>query len=269
MRRLARKYHARLSAIVLDTPLEICAQRNAERPGSPDRHAIRQQILEVDHAKEVLKAEGLRPVYTIAPETAVSVQRYAAPSDLRSISGPFDIIGDVHGCFAELLQLLDKLGYVITPATLSDPQIHVAHPKGRRLIFVGDLCDRGPETPAVFQFVMDAVAQGNAFCVPGNHDDKLMRKLSGNNVQLKHGLETTMSQLENADPAFLLRIKDFIGNLSSHLEFDGGKLVVAHAGLKAEMHGRSSGEIHSFCLYGETTGETDEFGLPVRHNWAR
>ncbi len=268
LRRLARKYHTRLSAIVLDTPLEICALRNAERPGSPDRHAIRQQIIDVDLAKDVLKPEGLRPVYIVSPETNVEVVRYAAPSDMRSTTGPFDIIGDVHGCFAELLQLVDKLGYVITPATVSNPQIGVHHPKGRKLIFVGDLCDRGPETPGVIQLVMDAVAQGAAYCVPGNHDDKLMRKLSGNNVQLKHGLETTMAQLQGADPAFLLRIKDFIGNLSSHLEFDAGKLVVAHAGLKAEMHGRSSGEIHSFCLYGETTGETDEFGLPVRHNWA-
>ena len=49
---------------------------------------------------------------------------------------------------------------------------------------------------------------------------------------------------------------------------DDGKLVVAHAGMKEEMQGRGSGKVRDFALYGETTGETDEFGLPVRYNWA-
>src|SRR5262249_49123112 len=53
-----------------------------------------------------------------------------------------------------------------------------------------------------------------------------------------------------------------------HYVLDDAKLVVAHAGLKAELQGRGSGAVREFCLYGETTGETDEFGLPVRYNWA-
>ena len=54
----------------------------------------------------------------------------------------------------------------------------------------------------------------------------------------------------------------------SHSVLDGGKLVVAHAGMKEEMQGRGSGAVRDFALYGETTGETDEFGLPIRYNWA-
>src|SRR5204863_2243151 len=54
----------------------------------------------------------------------------------------------------------------------------------------------------------------------------------------------------------------------SHFVLDDGKLVVAHAGMKEIMQGRGSGAVRDFALYGETTGETDEFGLPVRYNWA-
>ena len=63
-------------------------------------------------------------------------------------------------------------------------------------------------------------------------------------------------------------VATFIDGLVSHSVLDGGKLVVAHAGLPEEMHGRASGAVRSFALYGDTTGETDEFGLPVRYPWA-
>jgi len=54
----------------------------------------------------------------------------------------------------------------------------------------------------------------------------------------------------------------------SHYVFDDGKLVVAHAGMKQELQGRGSGVVRQFALFGETTGETDDFGLPVRYDWA-
>ncbi len=269
LRRLARKYHVRLAAIVLDTPAETCIARNLARIGSPDRAIIRRQISTMEQTINFLKEEGLKTIYRIGlEETDISLRRLKAHSDMREIGPPFDIIGDVHGCLDELMQLVAKLGYVVTPATAEQSRIRVQHPLGRKLIFVGDLGDRGPNSPGVFRLVMDTVAMGDAYCVPGNHDDKLMRHLSGNKVQLKHGLEKTVAQLEGYPAAFHAEVKEFIESLSTHIELDGGKLVVAHAGLKAGMHGRSSGEIHSFCLYGETTGETDEFGLPVRQNWA-
>jgi protein phosphatase len=62
--------------------------------------------------------------------------------------------------------------------------------------------------------------------------------------------------------------RNFLDKLVSHLWLDGGKLVVAHAGMKEEMQGGGSGALRGFALYGETTGETDEYGLPVRLNWA-
>jgi protein phosphatase len=145
--------------------------------------------------------------------------------------------------------------------------IHAIEPS-RRLIFLGDLVDRGPDSPAVLKLVMNTVESGLALCVPGNHDIKLMRYLNGKNVQIKHGLELTVEQLGNESDEFKQKAKTFIDKLISHYVFDNGKLVVAHAGLKEEMQGRGSGVVREFCLYGETTGEIDEFGLPVRYNWA-
>ena len=136
-------------------------------------------------------------------------------------------------------------------------------------MFAGDLVDRGPQSPQVLRLVMDTVKSGAAFCVAGNHDVKLSRKLRGKDVKITHGLAETLVQLEATTPEFRRDAAEFLDDLVSHYVFDAGRLVVAHAGLKEEMHGRGSGAVRAFCMYGETTGETDEFGLPVRYNWAQ
>src|SRR5438445_763722 len=115
---------------------------------------------------------------------------------------------------------------------------------------------------------MSMVKSGAALCVPGNHDMKLVRKLRGKDVQITHGLADSLEQLEGQPPEFKEQVVSFLDDLVSHYVLDDGKLVVAHAGMKEEMQGRGSGKVRDFALYGETTGETDEFGLPVRHNWA-
>jgi protein phosphatase len=175
--------------------------------------------------------------------------------------GPFDIIGDVHGCLVELRTLLQKLGW----DTACEPP---TPPPGRKAVFVGDLVDRGPDSPGVLKLVMALVQNGSALCVPGNHEVKLLKFLSGKKVSLKHGLERTAQQLEAETEEWKASVARFVDGLVSHVVLDGGNLVVAHAGLKAEMQGRGSGAVRQFCLFGETTGETDEFGLPVRYNWA-
>ena len=116
---------------------------------------------------------------------------------------------------------------------------------------------------------MGMVAAGTAYCVPGNHDMKLMRKLRGRDVHITHGLAESLAQLEREPPAFAPRAADFIDSLISHYVLDDGKLVVAHAGLPQNMQGRGSGKVRDFALYGDTTGETDEYGLPVRYPWAQ
>jgi hypothetical protein len=198
---------------------------------------------------------------------SISVSR---PSpDQRCQSGPFDIIGDVHGSAAELERLLAKLGYSVAFEGDGESRRAVtATPAGRRAVFVGDLVDRGPRSPDVLRIVMSMVAAGRALCVPGNHDAKFVRWANGRNVRPTHGLDLTIAQFELEPPSFKQQAAAFLDGLASHVWLDGGRLAVAHAGIKEDMFGRVTGPVREFCLYGETSGEHDEFGLPVRYNWA-
>ena len=272
---LARKYHTLPVAIVLDMPHEICENRNANRPDRNfGNHVIRQHIQQLKRSIKKLKHEGFRQIYILkSPKEVESVSEIILEklyNDKKDIEGPFDIIGDIHGCYDETIELLEKLGYEISEVDddKNNYGIHVSHPENRQVIFLGDLVDRGPNSPAVLKLVMSMVNTGIAWCVPGNHDLKLQKKLNGKNVAVKHGLEKTIEQLDRESPEFINEVKEFLYSLISHYVFDSGKLVLAHAGLKEEMQGRGSAAVRAFCLYGETTGETDEFGLPVRYNWA-
>jgi protein phosphatase len=260
---LARQYHCLPVAIVFDLPEKICHERNRERP---DRdfgpHVIRQQTQQMRRSLRGLQREGFRHVFVLSSLEEVekaTVERQPLWNNRRDDHGPFDIIGDVHGCRSELEALLGQLGYDIGAAR---------HPDGRKVVFLGDLVDRGPDIPGVLRIVMKMVEAGTALCVPGNHEMKLLRKLRGKDVQITHGLAESLAQLEREPPEFRETVMDFIDDLVSHYVLDDGKLVVAHAGMKESMQGRGSGKVRDFALYGETTGETDEFGLPVRYNWA-
>ena len=223
--------------------------------------------------KGLQKREGVRNVHSFdSPEemdAIEAIERTPLWPDKRSETGPFDIIGDVHGCAGELESLLEALGYTLE--TEGEPGFRsysVTPPAGRRAIFVGDLVDRGPRSPDVLRLVKGMVEAGSAFCVVGNHENKLLRKLNGRNVQLTHGLADTVDQFEAQPEGFAEEMRVWLDGLISHYVLDGGKLVVAHAGLSEDMHNRASGKVRSFAMYGDTTGETDEFGLPVRADWA-
>ena len=259
---IARANHVIPVAIVFDLPREIAYARNA---GRPDRefgpHVISRQTRDLRNALRTLRKEGFRHVHVLSsPEAVEAVEIVREPlfSDKRSETGPFDIVGDVHGCLAELEELLLALGYA-----------DGVPPEGRRAVFLGDLVDRGPDSVGVLRRVMGMVAGGAALCVPGNHDMKLARKLAGKDVQMSHGLAGTWAQLEMESDEFRREVRDFLEGLVSHYVLDGGKLVVAHAGMPERMQGRGSARVREFALYGETTGETDEFGLPVRYKWAQ
>jgi protein phosphatase len=268
---LAREHDVLPVAIVLEIPEQVCVGRNATRPDRPfGAHVIRRQRDQLRRGLRGLEREGFRRVHILRSEaeiSAVLVTRTKLFNDLRDQAGPFDVIGDVHGCREELETLLANLGYELRrneTGTASGAR----HEAGRRAVFVGDLVDRGPDTPGVLRLVMGMVADGDALCVPGNHENKLLRALRGRQVQVTHGLAESLAQLEGEQPAFVAEVESFLDGLISHYVLDGGKLVVSHAGLPERFQGRASGRVRSFCLYGETTGETDEFGLPVRYPWA-
>lgn len=266
---LAREYHVFPVAIVFDLPEKLCHERNANRP---DRqfgpHVVRNQAQQMRRSLRGLEREGFRYNFRLSsPEEveAATIERQPLWNNRREEHGPFDIIGDVHGCFDELVGLLTHLGYKVERG---DEGFQVTPPDGRKVVFVGDLVDRGPSTPDVLRLAMSMVSAGQAFCVPGNHDVKLVKALKGRDVQLTHGLAESMHQLREQPDEFPASAAKFLDGLISHYVFDDGKLVVAHAGLKESMQGRGSGKVRDFALYGETTGETDEFGLPVRYNWS-
>ncbi|WP_256105918.1 polynucleotide kinase-phosphatase [Streptomyces sp. ODS05-4] len=260
--RIAREHDVLPVAIVLDMPEALCAERNAARPDRAHlpRHVIQRHRRELHRSLRGLEREGFRKVHVLRDSAeaegaeVVLERRY---NDLRHLTGPFDVIGDVHGCSAELEALLARLGYE-----------DGAHPEGRTAVFVGDLVDRGPDSPGVLRRVMGMVAGGTALCVPGNHENKLGRWLRGKKVQETHGLAETVAQLGEESEEFRAEVAAFVDSLVSHYVLDGGRLVVCHAGLPEKYHGRTSGRVRSHALYGDTTGETDEFGLPVRYPWA-
>ncbi len=267
--KLARQYHALCVAFVFDIDTEICIARNETRADRPfGGHVVRNHARALRRGLKRMRKEGVRFQYRFkkpAEMDAVEITRQPLWTDKRAERGPFDIIGDIHGCAEELEILLGELGYVVK----KKPAYRVTPPQNRRAIFVGDLVDRGPRTPDVLRIVKHMVDSGSAFCVAGNHENKLVRALNGRNVKVSHGLAESLEQLEQEDPAFVEDMRGFMDGLVSHYVLDGGELVVAHAGLREDMQGRSSGAVRAFCLYGETSGETDEFGLPVRYDWAR
>ncbi len=268
---VAREYDVLPVAIVLDVPESVCVARNATRPDRDfGAHVIRRQRDQLRRGLKGLQREGFRTVHTLRGEGEISdvrITRTKLYNDLRHETGPFDVIGDIHGCRAELETLLTELGYAI--GRDDEGRAVGAHREDRRAVFVGDLVDRGPDTPGVLRLVMGMVAAGDAFCVPGNHENKLLRALRGRNVQVTHGLAESLAQLATEPEDFRADAERFIDGLISHYVLDGGQLVVAHAGLIERYQGRASGRVREFCLYGQTTGETDEYGLPVRYPWAQ
>jgi protein phosphatase len=268
---LAREHDVLPVAIVLDLPLAVCAERNDTRADRAFGHdVLRRQRARLRAGLRGLEREGFRGVHILRSSdevAAATVTRTRLYNDLRHESGPFDVIGDVHGCRAELERLLGALGYLVQHDD-HGRAVGAHHPDRRRAVFVGDLVDRGPDTPGVLRLVMGMVDDGDAFCVSGNHEAKLVRALRGRKVQLKHGLAESLEQLAAESARFRAAAEAFMDGLISHYVLDGGRLVVSHAGLIERYHGRASGRVRSFCLYGETSGETDEFGLPIRYRWA-
>ncbi|GAB3490905.1 hypothetical protein GCM10027341_03210 [Spirosoma knui] len=260
---MARRYGLPAVALVFDLPESVLVDRHRWRADRDfDESVILHQLTNLQHTQEHLLDEGFLAVHTLdSPEVINSVvmKRITQSDTHQKETGPFDIIGDVHGCYDELTELLLKLGYDSTEFT---------HSASRKPVFVGDLVDRGPNSVAVLTLVMRLVKEGKALCVSGNHDDKLRRYLRGNRVSLTNGLAETVAQVEEQPRAVRDQIRSFLESLPYYVRLDGGRLLVAHAGLREDLHGRSGEVVRAFCLFGATNGQTDAFGLPVRLNWA-
>jgi protein phosphatase len=182
------------------------------------------------------------------------------PADDRP---PFDIIGDIHGCIDELRRLLDQLGYIPCEAGYR-------HPAGRRVVFVGDLVDRGPASLQVVAIVDAMRRAGTALAVLGNHDLKFLRWLRGEHVRMAYGLALTVNELLTVPEGERERLRPqltaFFEGLPGYLLLDAGRLVVTHGALLDDMIGRWDAQVAAFCLYGEVEGVNSR-GKPMRHDW--
>jgi protein phosphatase len=268
---LARAHDVLPVAVVLDLPERVCRERDADRPDRQlGERVVARQVQQLHRGLRGLRKEGFRYVHLLQDTdevAAATVVRTPLRSDLRGEHGPFDVIGDVHGCRSELEALLTRLGWTLLRDELGRP-VDAVHPEARRALFLGDLVDRGPDSPGVLRLVMGMVGAGHALAVPGNHEHKLVRALDGRQVQTGHGLALTLEQLAGEPEEFRRTVRDFCDGLVAHLVLDDGRLVVAHAGLPEQLHGRASGRVRSFALFGDVNGERDEYGMPVRLPWA-
>ncbi|WP_420111153.1 polynucleotide kinase-phosphatase [Pseudactinotalea sp.] len=268
---LAREHDVPCIAIVLDVEVATAVERNAARPDRTfGAKVVKRHADQLRRSLRGLRKEGFAGVHVLRePDIeAAEIVREPLRTNRSDLRGPFDAVGDIHGCLPELVSLLTDLGYVVERDEHGRP-VDASHPEGRTAILLGDLVDRGPDSPGVLRLAMGMAAAGHALVVPGNHENKLIKALRGRHVQTSHGLAETLAQLEAEPEEFRTQVLGWLDGLPSHLVLDGGALVVAHAGLVEKYHGRASGRVRSFALYGDTTGETDEFGLPVRYPWAR
>lgn len=176
-----------------------------------------------------------------------------------------DVIGDVHGCIDELIELFHLLGYQ------KKADIFV-HPHNRIPIFVGDITDRGPNSLAVVKLVYLMVVEHQvARYIPGNHCNKLYRYYLGNNVQVRYGLETTVDEYRKLNQRDQKKTRHQFMTLyqEAPLYLNLEEIVIAHAGIKEEYIGRTDKKVRSFVLYGDISGAFHADGRPIRRDWAQ
>lgn len=263
--KLARENGRPAVLLLFDTDVNDCVKRDELRVQPVGRPIIEAQHAKFRKALTDIQAEGWDEVITVQTGAGTKEAPHVrfGSFDLRHERGPFDVIGDVHGCTDELLELVSLLGY-------KSDEDGISHPHGRKLIFLGDIADRGPKNAEAFSLVMNWVRSGNALYTPGNHCNKLMRYLQGRKVTQSNGLEMTVTQVEareRREPGFKSRLLDFISAAPIYLWLDGGSLVVAHGGIKAGMIGRDDRFVQTMCLYGDITGKANPDGTPVRLDW--
>lgn len=249
---IAKKNHCPIFAVLFNTQAE---------------HQT--QLLKLASTLKHEKWTGLTVLNSFDETKSITIERYKLDIDKSDDHGPFDIIGDVHGCYDELRALLIKLGYHVNDDLLYSNESAVTTQSARKVVFVGDLVDRGPNSVGVLALIMNMVKHGLALCIAGNHDIKLSSYLKGKKVQISHGLETTVKEFEQVNPDFKQAVITFIENLPIYFIFDNQQLVVAHAGMLGFYQGRMSPKIRSFSLFGDTSSELDEQGYPIRRDWAK
>jgi len=279
---LARKFHAPVVAIVFDLPES--ARAHGERlsglpsflPGIPDNltvEPLEEQLASLKDALPRLGQEGFHRVYLFStPEERdqAEIQIQKLPCNRKEHQGPFDLIGDVHGCCDELESLLGLLGYR-REAIAECPGFTWRHPEGRMAVFVGDILDRGPRILDTYRLVRSMILARTALAVQGNHELKVYRHFKAAKPEPRPSILQTLREIEQEDPGTqretIRELVEFIEGLPHHLVLDGGRLVAAHAGLREDLQGRDSALVRNQALFGDAHARFDEESDATRMEW--
>ncbi|MBE3650600.1 polynucleotide kinase-phosphatase [Paenibacillus polymyxa] len=267
---LAAKAHVPVMALVLDVPESVLLERDAGRAHPRGRQRVKQQAQLLKRNLRGIREEGFNACYVLKDVEKLNFARRAQPL-FHDIGAGIDIIGDIHGCYREMLEVLERLGY------MEDTEGLYHHPEGRRLVSVGDVMSRGPASLLAVQFWKKHVDAGLAYMIDSNHGWKIGRYLDGRKVTLNHGDERFAEELVQYEQqagkaaAEQLRgeLRDFLLHAPSHLIFGRNglrHLVVTHAGIKDHFIGKQSARISDYCRYGDTDGQ-DADGKPIRKDW--
>ncbi|ANF95839.1 polynucleotide kinase-phosphatase [Paenibacillus bovis] len=269
---IGRRYHVPVTIIALDIPEKTLLERDREREHARGRQRVKQHYQVFRKNIFTLKSEGFRAVHILKPQDMASVtfERKANPL-IHDLDHGIDIIGDIHGCYEEMIELIQQLGYE------PDKDEVYRHPDGRQLVSVGDIMSRGPRSMDTMLFWQRQIAAGQGLMVDSNHGWKVARYLEGRKVTMNHGDEKFAAELEaygaehGAEAMKLLQnsLKDMLMSAPSHLVFQRNGircLVVAHAGIQDRFIGKQSRRIDDYCRYGDVS-ETGEDGRPVRKDW--
>ncbi|MFF2588047.1 polynucleotide kinase-phosphatase [Peribacillus butanolivorans] len=267
---LAQKNNVPILSIVLDIPEEDLLVRDEQREHPRGKRRIKQQYQTFKREKRVLKKEGYSSLYTLRGTEDIQVSRRTNPIE-KDIQNGIDIIGDIHGCYKEMILVLEKLGYQKNEEGL------YLHPEGRKFVSIGDVMSRGPESLKTMLFFYEHVQKDVAYMIDSNHGWKIARWLDGRDVTLNHGDEKVEEEFKAYEEEYgsekaeetKQSLKEFLFQAPSHYVFtknDVQTLVCVHAGIKDVFIGKQSEAVRDFCRYGDTNG-FDEKGKPVRKDW--
>ena len=269
---IALKNHVPAIAIVLDVSEKKLLERDAQRELPRGRDRIKKQVRAFKNNLGSLKTEGFAELYSLNEAELEQCTFRRLPNPLIiEVGAGLDFIGDIHGCYTEFLELLDKLGY-----SQSEEGVYV-HSEGRKLVSVGDVLGRGPQSLNCLNFFMNHAEKDLAYMVDSNHGWKIARWLLGRKVELAHGDEFVAAEFEyyekkqgeKAAEQFKEKVKNFLLAAPSNLVFTKngiGVIVATHAGIRDKYIGKQSKRISDFCRYGDTDG-ADERGKPIRKDW--
>ncbi|MEM8614266.1 MAG: AAA family ATPase [Cyanobacteria bacterium P01_H01_bin.105] len=192
---IAEDLGVQIQVIIFNPPLERLQRQNQQR---------RCRVPEYVVAKfcDRIQLNSHWPFILTDGDITLSVEIPTIPDDIQ-----LDAIGDIHGLADTLQAMLHQLGYDDT----------FTHPEGRKICFLGDLVDRGPQSLEVVDLVMQAVSKGH-YCVRGNHDNNLARGLHGEAIKSKSTRGTLHKALQR-DQGYQTKIREFIQSLPSFYRY--------------------------------------------------